>query len=143
MKTLSILVFSISLLLSISSLAADNAGDTAEKRSIGEFVSPDGRIDIEAVRTSGYQGPLDLGGFDVLIDPRTGEPLVQLSASSASPSDPDDIYWHNSISPTFPGVSGTGLGLVVHDSNLIAAGILTVAGSVTANRIASWDGTSW
>ena len=56
MKTLSILVFSASLLLSISSLAADSAGDTAEKRSIQEFVSPDGRIDIDAVRKSGYQG---------------------------------------------------------------------------------------
>ena len=61
MKTLSILVFSASLLLSISSKAEDSSDDlAAEKRSIEEFVSPDGRIDIEAVRKSGHQGPLDL-----------------------------------------------------------------------------------
>ena len=94
MKTLSILVFSASLLLSISSLAADSADDlTAQKRSIQEFVSPDGRIDIEAVRNSGYQGTLNLDGFDVLIDSRTGEPVEQARASSTTPADPDVIYW--------------------------------------------------
>ena len=129
MKTLSILVFSASLLLSISILAADSADDlAAEKRSISEFVSPDGRIDLEAVRNSGYQGPLDLKGFDVGIDPKTGEPVVQVSASSASPADPDDIYWDNSISPSIPGVDGRVSALAVYDSNLIAAGQFTAAG---------------
>ena len=144
MKTLSILVFSASLLLSISILAAESTDDlAAEKRSIGEFVSPDGCIDFEAVRKSGYQGTLDLKGFDVGIDPKTGEPLVQVSASSASPSDPDDIYWDNSISPSLLGVDGTVYALAVYDSNLIAAGGFTTAGGVSANYIAAWDGTSW
>ena len=144
MKTLSILVFSASLLLSISNLAAESTDDlAAEKRSIKEFISPDGRIDIEAVRNSGYQGTLDLDGFHVLIDPSTGEPLVQVSASMALSADPDDIYWDNSISPSLPGLSGKVWALAVYDSNLIAAGEFTAAGDVSVNNIASWDGTSW
>ncbi len=144
MKTLSILVFGASLLPSISSLAAESVDDlAAEKRSIKKFVSPDGRIDIDAVRNSGYQGTLDLDGFDVGIDLKTGEPLVQVSASSASQSDPDDIYWDNSISPSIPGVDGKVYALAVYDSNLIVAGEFTTAGGVSASHIASWDGTSW
>ena len=143
MKTLTMLVFSASLLLSISGKAADSADDSVDKRSIEEFVTPDGRIDLEAVRKSGYQGTLDLKGFDVGIDPKTGEPLVQVSASSASPSDPDDIYWDNNISPSIPGVNGTVRAVVVYDSNLIVAGEFTAAGDVSANYVASWDGTSW
>ena len=144
MKTLSILVFSASLLLSISILAADSTDDlAAEKRSISEFVSPDGRIDIEAVKQSGYQGPLDLDGVNVFIDPRTGEPLVVVSAAGASPSGPDDIYWDNSISPIAAGVDGGVNALTVYNNRLIAGGWFTVAGEVTANQIASWDGSSW
>ena len=53
MKTLTILIFSVSLLLSISSEVAGRGDEQAEKRSIMEFVSPDGRIDLEAVSKSG------------------------------------------------------------------------------------------
>ena len=119
MKTLVMLVFSVSLLLSISSKAADSADDSVDKRSIEEFLTPDGRIDLEAVRKSGYQGPLDLKGVDVSIDARTGEPVVKISASSSSQSDPDDIYWDNSISPSLPDVNGEVYALAVYESNLI------------------------
>jgi len=124
--------------------AASSSDEKAEKKSIEEFVSPDGRIDLEAVRKSGYQGPLDLDGINFLIVPKTDEPMVQVSASSASPStDPDDIYWDNSISPTIPGVNERVYDFVIYDSKLIAAGMFTAADGVTANYIASWDGTSW
>ncbi len=66
MKALKYFIIIFLLLSSAPVLAADSAGDTAEKKSIEEFVLPDGRIDIEAVRKSGYQGPLDLDGFDIL-----------------------------------------------------------------------------
>ncbi len=121
----------------------DSADDSVEKRSIEEFVFLDGRIDLEALKKSGYQGTLDLKGFDVGIDPKTGEPVVQVSASSASPSDPDDIYWDNSISPSLLGLGDIVFALAVYDSNLIVAGQFTAAGVVSAGRIASWDGTSW
>ena len=33
--------------------------------------------------------------------------------------------------------------LVVYDNKLIAGGLFTTAGGVSANYIASWDGSSW
>ena len=141
MKNLVMLVFSASLFLSISSLATDSADDlAAEKRSIEEFISPDGRIDIEAVRISGYQGTLDLDGVDVLIDPKTSEPKVQVSSSSASPPDPDDIYWDNSLSPSFQEINGPVYALAVYDSNLIMAGGVISARGVFFLLISFWCG---
>ena len=143
MKNLVMLVFSASLLLSISSLAADSSGDTAEKRSIKEFVSPDGRINLEAIRQSGYQGPLDLKGFEVYIDPNTGQPLVQSAMTSFSASDPDDIYWDSSIAEFFQGGIEFVSAFAVYDSNLIVGGNFTTGGAHFADYITSWDGTSW
>jgi len=143
MKILTIILVSVCLIISTSISAVDSADDPAEKRSIGEFVLPDGRIDLEAVRISGYQGPLDLEGLDVRMDPRTGESLVQVSASKGSSADSNDIYWDNSISPSIPGVDGIVHALAIYDSNLIVAGEFTIAGGVSANYIASWDGTFW
>ena len=85
MKALKFLFTIVVLLPSTPVLSSDSADDLVEKRSIEEFVSPDGHIDLDAVRRSGYQGSLDLEGINVLIDPKTGGPVVQVSASTASP----------------------------------------------------------
>jgi|GEM_PF-5414703 len=109
-------------------------------RSLGEFLTPDGRFDLEAARRSNYQGSLDLKGFESAIDPVTGQPVLR-PASPASPADdPDDIYWS---------ALGSGMNvsfvwsLTVYNGNLIAGGYFTTAGGTSANRIASWDGTGW
>lgn len=46
-------------------------------RSLGEFLTPDGRFDLEAARRSGYQGSLDLKGFESALDPSTGQPVFR------------------------------------------------------------------
>ena len=38
-------------------------------RSVSEFLTPDGRFDLEAARRSGYQGPLDIEGYQSAIGP--------------------------------------------------------------------------
>jgi hypothetical protein len=112
-------------------------------RSLGEFLTSDGRFDLEAARRSGYQGALDLKGFKSAIDPATGQPLFR-PASPASPTDdPDDIYWDNRISPSVAGVSGTVNAMTVYDGKLVVGGTFLVVRDVFANYIAAWDGTSW
>ncbi|MCX6832023.1 MAG: hypothetical protein NT028_07810, partial [candidate division Zixibacteria bacterium] len=112
-------------------------------RSLGEFLTPDGRFDLEAARRSGYQGSLDLKGFEPAIDPTTGQPVFR-PASPASPTDsPDDIYWDNSISPCVAGVGGGVYAAVVYNGSLVVGGSFQAAGCVIANNIASWDGTGW
>ncbi len=112
-------------------------------RSIEEFINPDGSFDLEAARLSGYQGSLDLEGYESAIDPVTGRPLFQPSAAKATADHPDDIYWDNSISPSLPGVGGTVYAATVFNGQLIVGGSFQVAGDVLAYRIASWDGSSW
>ena len=112
-------------------------------KRIDEFVRSDGRIDLEALRKSGYQGPLDLKGVDVHVDPKTGGLSARLSNSAPSSADPDDIYWDNSISPAFPGVNGRVFALAVHENKLIAGGTFDSAGGVASSNIASWNDSSW
>lgn len=54
---------------------------------LAEFVTSDGRFDLDAARAAGFEGSLNLEEHDVRIDPRTGAPLF----SPIAGSDPDDI----------------------------------------------------
>ena len=63
--------------------------------SIQQFLTPDGRFDLEAARRSGYQGPLNLEGFESAIDPATGQPVFR-PASPASPElNPAEQVWNH------------------------------------------------
>lgn len=64
----------VALLLSVCLTALDVAaagepsavavpGEKTAGPSVGEYLAPDGRIDLEALRASGYEGPLDLEGL--------------------------------------------------------------------------------
>ncbi len=85
-------------------------------RSAEDFLTPDGRFDLEAIRASGYQGPLDLKGFDVGIDPHTGEPVMSPIANAKIYSHPDDTFW----SPLGSGMNHWVRALTVYDNKLIA-----------------------
>jgi hypothetical protein len=108
--------------------------------SVGDYLAPDGTLDLEALRSSGYQGPLDLEGFGVRADERRG--LVASPATQPSVlSDPDDTHWSGGFD--FPGTDGGVLALTVYDNKLVTGGWFTAAGGVAASRIAAWDGSSW
>jgi hypothetical protein len=36
--------------------------------SVRQFMTPNGQVDINAIRSRGYQGPLDLKGIDIRVD---------------------------------------------------------------------------
>ena len=67
--------------------------------------------------------------------------LVQVSSASAS--DPDDIYWDVSISTPENGLNVTVRALTVYDNKLIAGGEFILAGEDTVNYVAAWDGSTW
>jgi hypothetical protein len=112
-------------------------------RKVAEFLTPDGRFDLEAARLSGFEGSLDLDDVNLQFDPRTGEPRVRPSASVSTTSHSDDIYWDNSISPSVAGLDGNVYAATVYDGRLVVGGRMRAAGDVVANCIAAWDGTSW
>ncbi|MCX6833791.1 MAG: hypothetical protein NTW07_01430, partial [candidate division Zixibacteria bacterium] len=128
------------------SVLAEQGPDTSAHphgRSVSEFVTPDGRFDLEAARLSGFEGSLDLDGTDLQFDPQTGEPRVRPSTPASLSEDPDDIFWDNSISPSVAGVGGAVIEAIVYDGQLVVGGYFQAAGGVVANGIAAWDGASW
>jgi hypothetical protein len=112
-----------------------------EKRSVKDFLTPDGRFDLAAARASGYQGPLDLDGFDVRIDKKSGSPKIHQTPPRALGDHPDDIYWQEGFH--LQGIDGSVFALAIFDGQLIAGGAFQVAGNTIAHNIAAWDGSLW
>ncbi|MBI5265632.1 MAG: hypothetical protein HY851_00205 [candidate division Zixibacteria bacterium] len=141
---ISLFVITLGLIAKVSAEQTPTV-PTDKGPSVRQFMTSDGRIDIDAVRRSGYQGPLDLHGVNMRVDPRGGAPIVSTAPAQSSASDPDDIYWDNSISPTWsiPGIDGQVNAMATYNGTLIVAGWFTRAGDVAVNNIASWDGSSW
>jgi hypothetical protein len=147
MKQVSICILAAMLVLGTALVVAavespKQAFDGQSTRAnITDFVTSDGRIDLTALQKSGYRGPLDLDGMTIRIDSATGEPAV--SQSGTMDSDPDDVYWDNSISPSLDGMDNVVSAVTVYKNMLIVGGGFTIAGGSPANRIAAWDGNSW
>ncbi len=123
------MVFAMCAIVSASFLSAQETSDppnvsasAVSGRSVGEFLTPEGRFDLEAARKAGFQGSIDIKGFQPRIDEKTGQPVFrQVSASTAG--NPDDSYWDNSLSSSIPGVNGDVFALVVYDGKLIVEDI--------------------
>jgi hypothetical protein len=109
--------------------------------SVAKWVRSDGRMDLESMRASGYQGPLDLEGYDVRLDRRSGEPMVRPSGARGVRENPDDQFWTEGFQ--IPGVDWRVNALTVYDNKVIAGGGFYSAGGERASGIAAWDGSAW
>ncbi len=116
-------------------------GEIPATRSVREFITADGHVDLDAVRMAGYEGALDLGGYDVGFDPSSGEPAIRGTHSMAPADNPDDKYWGRG--PNYQGIDGTVNALAVYNGTLIVGGNFSVACDTIACSIAAWDGSSW
>ncbi|HEX9751100.1 MAG TPA: hypothetical protein VGB22_07455, partial [candidate division Zixibacteria bacterium] len=57
----------------------DQPGATIPEQTgppVSDFLTPDGRFDLEAAKSSGYEGALELQGFNSMLDPVTGQPIA-------------------------------------------------------------------
>ena len=127
---------SILFAFSLLGLAAiGRAEEPAEPRgvSVADFLTSDGQIDLEAAQRAGFESSLSLEGFDVRIDPETGEPAVFPASAGNSNSDSDDQYWHDLSSVPDVGMNDYVYSLTVYNDDLIAGGWFTTAGGESAN----------
>jgi hypothetical protein len=98
------------------------------------LLNPDGTIDL----STGFQGVLDLGGWEVTLDGERG-PVLKPAASSAAPSTPG---WH---ALNNQGLDNAVLALAMVGSDLYAAGILAQTGDGSLTNlgcIARYDTTT-
>ncbi len=142
MKTLLLLIMLPALLigLAISAIASEVETVTGGADP-SEFIAPNGRFDLDAARRAGFEGSLNLDGFDVRLDEETGAPIISRSSGER---DADDEYWRD-LSVADAGMNDFINSLTVYNGDLIAGGNFTTAGIIEANSITSWNNSdgSW
>jgi hypothetical protein len=106
---------------------------------IQTFLDDEGRVDLRALRRSGYTGTIDLSGLDLRLDGENGTPIVRPESSSALRAEGDEHWWAGFGN----GVNGEVRCLASHEGDLIVGGDFTSACGVEAERIARWDGHGW
>ena len=87
---------------------------------------------------AGFQGSLNFEGYDVRIDPKSGEPIILPTGTSDINNDPDNQYWHDMIVSDV-GTNGYIHSLTVYNGELIAGGEFTTAGGISANGVHRYD----
>ncbi len=151
--SLSLATATVLALLASSALAGDGL-------SVGSLVRADGTLDLDRIRATGYQGPLDLSGFDVQADPASGAPVFA-QAGEATESGPGGVF-----SPILTGSFSSGFNCpgtgpayfpvafsnftesavwaaTIYQGSLVLGGNFKSVGATPALRVASWDGASW
>ncbi len=119
-------------------LADDSLGASGKGMPVSEIIGSDGRMNLEQVRRTGYEGALDIAGFSVQIAPETGEPiLTQLSGNDRD----EERGW--------PGWFQCGMddrirAIAFYKGELVVGGIFDRAGDTDdVNGVARWDGSEW
>jgi hypothetical protein len=102
----------------------DANGVRPENPSVGDFLLPNGKIDMSSVEESQFEGVLDVTGYSVSLDPETGEPVF---ASSGALPDVDEAV----------------MGITAAFGDLILVGQFDQAGCLGDNGVGGWDGTDW
>jgi hypothetical protein len=112
--------------------------------SVKEFLTSDGRFDLEAARRSGYEGTLDFSGFTMRFDSKTGEPLfLPVAQEGELTKDQEQGRGGSLLCQQGKNMDATVKSLSVYNNNLVAGGTFLQAGCTQVSRIASWDGSSW
>lgn len=135
-RAVTVLLFAAVLAISASAQSS-NPGIPIDR-----ILRAGGRLDVDALRASSYQGSINAEGFNLRLDPKTGEPYAVPSGATGGASDPDDVYWEDH-GFGFQGTNGVVYGLVVYNGQLIVGGSFSHAGNTPANNVAAWNGSSW
>jgi hypothetical protein len=158
------------VLLAASTFAgapASLAGDPPP-RDIDAYLMADGRVDLDALRASGYVGSVNFEGYRVAQSPRPAAPAAKVVGDErwimrfpdpCLPFSETAVMWNGDLVVAAPmqlyrwsdagwtsldcGINGTIRTLVVYNGDLIVGGDFTIAGGVAANRVARFDGQDW
>ena len=107
---------------------------------VADFLTPDGSFDLEAARTMGFEGAIELDGFAGRIDPRSGRPVFAMSGDGNPEIAAGGSWWDGVGSPDpRPGLERYVFCMAVWNQDLVVGGCFTEAGGVPVNAIARWD----
>ena len=103
---------------------------------LAQFLNPDGTLNLPA---EGIPGSIDPAGFQMVSAPGQGPRFA--AGSGADTRAPGDENWAESFD--LPGMNNFVYALAWDGTNLYVGGRFTTAGGVSANYIASWNGSAW
>ena len=139
-------LFLVIALLPVHSLARAASGAPMRERQVQDFLRPDGTVDLDAVRASGYEGPLTFDG-PARINPTTGALRVGASTNSRGGGprldSGSDTQWSPAFAPPSTGVNGVVYAIAAYNGSLYVGGHFTTIGSTALSGIAQWDGVAW
>ncbi len=97
-----------------------------------------GALRSDGTLRPGATGAFDASGYQMGTDPATGGPIFR----PAGPQGAGDENWQDGFD--LPGTNGIVRATVVApNGDIYIGGSFTAVGSVVANRVARWDGTTW
>jgi hypothetical protein len=106
------------------------AAPAPQGQPLATVLNPDGTLQ------AGCTGSFDASGYRMLSAPH-GKPVFQLLGTTGT----DDKNWQDGFN--LPGTNGEVKTVVRSGSDVYIGGTFTLVGSILANRIAKWNGTSW
>jgi hypothetical protein len=110
--------------------------------SLERLLNADGTLNL----ATGYNGSIDASGWAMRTDASGAPRFVRTRNASAKPAplnpgaSPDDVRWDGRFD--LPGANNNVFALAVRGSTLYVGGSFTTIGTVSVNRIASWDNLS-
>ena len=117
--------------------ATEDAACGTKGVPLSRYLRPDGTL---ALPPEGIPGSIDPAGFRLTSGP--GEtPRFEAEPETGTPEATEDDCWDTRFRAR--GLNDGVYALAWDGTNLYAGGAFTMAGSVTANHIAKWDGTTW
>jgi hypothetical protein len=122
-------------LLLLLALLAGLVGEVVRATPLSPFLRPDGTLDLSA----GFSGRIDALGYRLISGPNEPPRFARIGGELLAPDD----HWDDRFNP--PGLGGEVYALAWDgvQGYLYVGGEFTIAGSVLANNVARWDGTSW
>ncbi len=115
-----------------ASVAVSTASANLKSAPAERLLNPDGTLNT----ATGYDGVLDLRGWNVALDAERG-PLFRPAGSL--PAEPTADTW----SALGTGTNNAVLAIAVSGDDVYAGGFFNGAGGVAANYIARWNGSVW
>ncbi len=102
---------------------------------LARLLNGDGSVALDR----GIDGAIDADGWEMAIDEK-GSPVFRPATLNGVAAD-SNLNWSEIFS--LRGVNGTVNAFALVGTDLYVGGAFTVAGGVSASRVAKWDGSSW
>lgn len=149
---LRILPLAVVVVLSLTLPARFTRADMAagvQPVSVQDFVGPGGTVNLEALTTSGQEGPVDLGSLAGRLCATDAGLVLDRSASPMQSLAENDENWADGFGAPGAtgnlngGAAGTVGSVTIWNGQLVAAGNFGSIGGVPSAGVAAWNGSAW